>query len=189
MFIRKRTADDEAATAAAAVAAEAAAGVKTKRKQLGITAIDEEAAAAAAQPQQLDLEPAAVTAAALAADDEALAAADDDHEAHTTKNAIAKNKQKAVGSKPNRKRKRGFAGVRSTGGRAAGLPAGQPSAAAAAAAGQRPVTRRRPLSYAYDARKHNLSAPAPLPYFKPRVNSKFFVPEPGDDQQQEWAAY
>jgi hypothetical protein len=41
------------------------------------------------------------------------------------------------------------------------------------------VTRRRPLSY--DARRQNLSAPAPLPYFKPRMNGKFFVPEPGDE--------
>jgi hypothetical protein len=186
MFTRKRTADDVSATAAAAVAAEAAAGVKTKRKRLGITSIDEEAAAAAAaaQLQQLDLEPAAVTAAALAADDEALAAAHDEHEAPSTEKASAKKTKKA-GGRPKRKHKRGFAGVRSVG-RAAGLPAGQPSAAAAAER-QRPVTRRRPLSY--DARKHNLSAPAPLPYFKPRQNGKFFVPEPedeaGDEQLQE----
>jgi hypothetical protein len=81
------------------------------------------------------------------------------------------------------KKKCGFAGVPKRAGRPAGLGAGQISEAAAAAAGQRPVTRRRPLSY--DARKQNSSKPAPLPYYKARKNGKFFVPEQGEELQQQ----
>jgi hypothetical protein len=103
---------------------------------------------------------------------------EDEHGAPPAAGTIARN----LGGRPKRKPKRAFTGVRNTAGRPVELDPQQPSTAAAAA-GQRQVRRRKHLSY--DVRKQNLSEPAPRPYFKARPNSRFFVPELGQEPPQQ----